>query len=580
MACQHPSVAPDCADDENNLGLVQFLSRASNKSAAITNKNRRSAQDNNPANPPADCNASSNSASQEILTAADIERLGRERPACFRTWFAEVAFVVTVVSSMMMSEYWISGFNIILPVVVGDLHMDASESTWPASAINLTTAALLLIFARLCDMYGGRNVFLAGHAWLCVWCIVGGFSQNGVMLIVCRAMQGIGAGAFVPAGLALLGQTYRPGPRKNLVFAVWGALACVGFYIGILIGAVAAQLLTWRWFFWIGAVWVFVIVVSGFFSIPHNLHDIDPSIKMDWLGAATIVPGLTLVVFALTDGGQAPQGWKTPYIYVILGIGIVFLAAAVYVQGWVSAQPLLPADLFRPKYMKRLCVVLFCSYGTFGLFLFYISFYMETVLHTTPIQTAAWFTPLAVGGVILAVTGGFIMHLLPNRILMAISTVGFLVAVLLPPLIPDQTGSDRMSTSKLYWSYIFPSMVCGTIGVDITFNVSNVFITTSMPHRLQNAASGLINSLLYLSQAFWLGIASLAVSASIQAQGAAKLGLRAQYQIGFWLGVGLMGLSVLLTLTIKLGSAAADLTADEKAALARDSEGETTQEKE
>ncbi|OAA54667.1 membrane transporter [Cordyceps fumosorosea ARSEF 2679] len=556
MACQQPVVAPDSTTVDPGHSLVKFLSRASNRHDTSAAEQGISASNNTSIG----------------LTDVEIERLGRARPACFATWWAEIAFVITVVSSMVMSEYWISGFNIILPPVSRDLGMADAERTWPASVVNLTTASLLLVFARLADMHGGRTVFLAGHAWMCAWCIIAGFSKNGTMLIVCRAMQGVGAAAFVPAGLALLGQTYRPGPRKNLVFAVWGALACVGFYVGIFMGAVTAQFLTWRWFFWIGAMLVACIVAAGFLSIPRDLHALDPTIKMDWLGAATIVPGLTLVVFALTDGGQAPQGWKTPYIYVLLVVGLLFLAAAVYVQGWVSAQPLLPADLFRPKYMKRLCVVLFCAYGTFGLFLFYISFYIETVLHMSPILTAAWFTPLAVGGMVLAVTGGFIMHLLPNRILLLISTVGFLVSVLLPPLIPDQTGPSSMSTAKLYWAYIFPAMLCGTIGVDIMFNVTNVFITTAMPHRHQNAASGLINSLLYLGQAFWLGIAELAVSASVQTQGAEKLGLRAQYQIGFWLGVGLSALALLLTATVRIGSASAALTADEKAAL---SEAET-----
>lgn len=309
-----------------------------------------------------------------VLSAAEIDRLGRARPAVFKTTFSEIAFILTVVSSMMMSEFWISGFNIILPPVARDLGIEESARTWPAAAINLSTASLLIPFARLCDMYGGRPVFLGGHAWLLVWTLVCGFSVNPIMLIVCRAMQGVGAAAFVPAGLALLGQTYRPGPRKNLVFSIWGALACMGFYVGIFIAALAAQFLTWRWFFWIGTIVLFLIIVLGWFSIPAALHSHDESIKMDWPGVVTIVPGVILVIFAFLDGGHAPDGWKTPYIYVCFIVGVLFLAAAVYVQGWVSKQPLLPAALFRPKYMKRLVVILFCSYGIFGLFLFYASF--------------------------------------------------------------------------------------------------------------------------------------------------------------------------------------------------------------
>lgn len=254
------------------------------------------------------------------------------------------------------------------------LDIPESSRTWPAAVINLTTACLLLPFARLADRYGAKLIFLIGHAWLLIWSLISGFSVNPVMLIVCRAMQGLGPGAFMPAGLALLARTYRPGPRKNFVFSIYGAFACIGFYIGILMGAVTADLLNWRWYFWIGTILCLVVVVSGWFSIPNNLGDADPLIKMDWWGVVTIVPGLILVVFAFTDGGHAPNGWNTPYIYVTLIIGGLLLIAAVYVQGWVSEQPLLPAELFKPKYMKRLSLALFCAYGVFGLFLFYASF--------------------------------------------------------------------------------------------------------------------------------------------------------------------------------------------------------------
>lgn len=310
----------------------------------------------------------------EYMDKATLERLGRQRPDVLSNWFTESFFVFTIVMSMMMSEYFIGGFNIVLPPIADALKIPASSRTWPAGVTNLTTAALLLPFARLCDLYSGRIVFLCGHMWLLTWSLVSGFSQNTTMLILCRAMQGIGSAAFLPAGLAILSQTYRPGPRKNFVFAIYGAFACIGFYFGIFIGAVTAEYLDWRWYFWIGAIVCLFIGISGSLSIPRNLGDVNPDAKMDWLGVITIVPGLVLVVFAFTDGGQAPDGWKTPYIYVTLVLGILFLAAAVYVQGWVASQPLLPPDLFKAKYMKRLMAALFLSYGVFGLYLFYASF--------------------------------------------------------------------------------------------------------------------------------------------------------------------------------------------------------------
>lgn len=310
----------------------------------------------------------------EALAKPDLERLGRQRPETLSSLPIEVGFVAVVVMSMMMAEFVISGFNIILPNIIDALDVPESARTWPAGVPNLTIAALLMPCSRLCDRFGGRSVFLIGHAWLMIWSIVSGFSRDHVLLTVCRAMQGLGAGAFLPAGLALLGQTYRPGPRKNFVFALYGAFACIGFYFGILIGGVAAEFLDWRWWFWIGAILEFGVVCGGFITIPRHLGDGDKAVTMDWWGLCTILPGIVLVVFAFTDGSHAPNGWATPYIYVTLIIGVILLAAAVYLEGWVSSNPLVPADLFRPKGMKRLSAALFCCYGVFGLFLFYASF--------------------------------------------------------------------------------------------------------------------------------------------------------------------------------------------------------------
>lgn len=313
----------------------------------------------------------------EILAGGgkdELERLGRQRPPTLPNWLAEAGFVFTIVTSLCVSEYFISGFNIVMPAIAEALAIPESQRTWPAGVINLTTAALLLPFSRLCSQHGGRYVFLGGHLWLLVWSIVCGFSRSPLMLIACRAMQGVGSSAFLPAGLALLGQTYRPGPRKNLVFGLYGAAACVGFYIGIIIGAVTGQLADWTVYFWVGAAFVFLLIVTGFFTIPRNLGNDGPDVRMDWWGVCTIVPGLVLVVYALTDGGNAPDGWRTPYIYVTFIVGALLLCAAVYVQGWVSTQPLLPAELFRPKYMKRISVFIFCGFGVFSIFLFYSSF--------------------------------------------------------------------------------------------------------------------------------------------------------------------------------------------------------------
>jgi MFS family permease len=314
----------------------------------------------------------SSTGSYDELQKKDVERLGRVRPEEFLSTMHEAIFVCVIVLSLMMSEYFTSGFTIILPTLGKMFQVKDGDRTWPTAAPNLATAAFLLPCARLCDIYGSRKMFLFGHVWLFVWSVVNGFCLDTVTIVVCRAMQGIGLAAFLPAGLAILGRIYRPGPRKNLIYCIYGAFACIGFYFGILMAAVSAEYIDWRWYFWIGAILEVCVLIIGFFSIPR-LSDANPAISMDWWGLATIVPGVSLVVFAFSDGCNAPHGWRTPYILVCFALGFLCLMAAVYTQGWVSAQPLLPACVFKPKYMKRLMGGLFCYYGVFSLFLFYSS---------------------------------------------------------------------------------------------------------------------------------------------------------------------------------------------------------------
>lgn len=309
----------------------------------------------------------------EQLTQADIERLGRERPPIFASTFIEVVFVISIVMSLMMSEYFTSGFNIILPTLSDAIHIPETARTWPTAVPNLAAGVVLLPFSRLCSQWSARVVYLGGHAWLMVWAAAAGFCSSSTPLIVCRAMQGIGFGAFLPAGLSILGQIYRPGPRKNRVYCIYGAFAAVGFYFGILTAALTTQYADWRWYFFLGATLQFVVISVSYAAIPRELNDVDPEARMDWLGLVTSVPALALINFAFSDGNHGPNGWGTPYIIVCLILGVIFLGLTIYVQGWVSAQPLMPRRIFKPKYMVRLFISLFCFYGVNSIFLFYTS---------------------------------------------------------------------------------------------------------------------------------------------------------------------------------------------------------------
>ena len=194
-----------------------------------------------------------------------------------------------------------------------------------------------------------------------------------MMLVVCRALQGLGPGAFLPSGVMLLGSTYRPGPRKNLVFSLYGALSPVGFFAGIFCGGISGQYLSWSWYFWIGAIVLFIVAPMALLAAPSEPVRTE-GVGMDWWGVFTIVPGLLLVVYAFTDSAHTQHGWAAPQIYLTFTIGILFLGAAFYTQGWVSKAPLLPFDMFKVTSMVPLLISCFFSFGVFGIYLIYSSF--------------------------------------------------------------------------------------------------------------------------------------------------------------------------------------------------------------
>lgn len=305
---------------------------------------------------------------------ARLERLGRQRPEKLTSLWMELGFCFAVVMSQLLSEYFVSGFTVLIPTVVEDLDISPAATTWPASAFSLVVSSFLLQFGRLADIYGGFPLYIAGCLWTCTWSLIAGFAQNELMLDFCRALQGLGSAAFLPASLTLLGSMYRPGPRKNMVFSIYGAMAPFGFFAGIFFAGLSAEYTTWRWYFFIGAILTFFTAVIAFFAVPSDHQERRGNgVRMDWWGTLTISAGLILVVFAITDASHAPSGWATPYIPLTLVVGMITLCAAFYVEGWVAEQPLLPFDVFGTKYMRPFVVGLMFAYSTLGLFLLYVT---------------------------------------------------------------------------------------------------------------------------------------------------------------------------------------------------------------
>jgi MFS family permease len=487
-----------------------------------------------------------------------IERLGRKRPPSIESLWHEIGLVFSVAMSQFLTEFFVSGFVVILPTLIRELDIPQASSVWPATAFSLVIASTLLTFGRLGDMWGAYPVFMIGLVWFVVWSVICGFSFNPLMLDLCRALQGLGAAAFLPTGVQLLGSLYRPGPRKNLVFAIYGTSAIFGFFAGIFVAGVVGQYLRWGFYFWIGSILTAVTLATSFMSIPRSPVEKN-AIKMDYLGAITITAGLVLTVFAITQSAHASLGWREPYIILSLIIGILFVLAAVRIETAFAADPLLPASIFITSCMTPLLVALFLLYGTWGIFSVYGTLYFQDIMSASPLQVVAWYAPLGIVGLLISVLEGFILHLVPGRLLLVISGLGAVGSQLLLVFVP-LVGS--------YWAWIFPAMVLGTIGLDLSTILMTVFVTSTFPSSQQGLAGGVINAVLQLGVALSLGVADI-----IQTRTVGHDGLAQSYKNTFWLGVGAAALSLfIMVIWGRVPKATSGLTADEKEELMRDAE--------
>ncbi|KAF4624390.1 hypothetical protein G7Y89_g13783 [Cudoniella acicularis] len=494
---------------------------------------------------------------------ARLDRLGRQRPEVFDSTWAEIGFVFSISMSQVLSEYFVSGFTVILPTLAQDLHIPAASSTWPASAFSLVVASFLLVFGRFADMYGSYPIYVGGLAWLAAWSLIAGFSTNDIMLNFCRAFQGLGSAAFLPLSVMILGNIYRPGPRKNLVFSIYGACAPTGFFIGIFFAGVTAEYTTWSWYFWIGGILAAIAALTSYFSIPSDIREkisAPDRPKMDWLGSFLIVCGLILFTFAIIDSSHAPQRWKTPYIYILFIFGLLLLLCAVYVEIRHAEEPLLPGSLFKVPCMSALVIALFFTYGSLGIFLLYGTFYMEEVMGASPLQVVAWYVPMALGGCLISTFGGFVLHRIPGTILIILAGTSWIVAPSLFAIAPQGAS---------YWAYIFPSMICATVGIDITFNVANIFITTSLPQKQQGLAGCVIMLLLHLGIAVCLGFADIINTYAVD-----RLGTRKSYHAVFWFEVACAATAlIILVLFVKIKKAESELTVEEREKLEAEDNG-------
>ncbi len=288
--------------------------------------------------------------------------------------------------------------NIALPSAQRALHFTTVDRQWVVTAYSLAFGSLLLLGGRLADLLGRKTTFLVGLVGFAGVSAIGGASVNFTMLITARACQGAFAALLVPSALSLLTTTFTQPKDRGRAFGIYGAIAGAGGAIGLLLGGVLTQYLSWRWTLYVNLIFAGVSLVGGALLLQRQSSPAKP--RLD-------IPGVLLVsgaVFCLVYGfsNAASHGWSAPSTYGFLAAGVVLGVLFALWQGR-AAHPLLPPRVVLDRNRGGAYLsMLFASAGLFGTFLF-LTYYLQQGLGYSPLVTGLTFLPLS-AGLILAST--------------------------------------------------------------------------------------------------------------------------------------------------------------------------------
>lgn len=362
----------------------------------------------------------------------------------------EIIFVAVVCNAQLLTQ---AGLGIaIAPLhIIGD-SFGASDSQlpWFPAAYSLTVGTFILFAGRLGDLFGYRRMFIAGWLWFALWSLFAGVAvySNQIFFDICRALQGIGPAVLLPNALAILGRTYPPGGRKDMVFSIFGSTAPGGFLLGAVFSSMLAQLAWWPWGYWILCIYCILLVGASFMVIPSDdpISWPIPKEKFDIWGTTVGVAGLIFLNVAWNQAGVV--GWEEPYNYVFLIVGILLLALFVYIEYKVS-NPLLEIEEFAvPTLYILACLA--AGWGCFGIWVYYLWQIFEVLRHATPLLACAWYAPIAISGLCAAITTGFLLAKLKPIMIMLISMAAFFSGSTLVAFMPIEQS---------YWAQAFVAVI-------------------------------------------------------------------------------------------------------------------------
>src|SRR6476646_7113927 len=238
------------------------------------------------------------------------------------------AVLATVAVAQFMVILDASVVNVALPSIKVDVGFSEQSLSWVLNAYTLIFGGFLLLGGRAADRLGRRRLFMTGIAVFSGASLIFGLSQSEGMLLVARGLQGLGGAMVSPAALSLILTTFAEGPERNRALAVWGAIAGAGGAIGLLLGGVIVEFLSWRWVFFVNVPIGAVVLALAPRVVPERRSESVSSGGYDVEGAVAITLGTIALVFTLIKANA--WGWTSGRTLVGFAIAAALIATFIW----------------------------------------------------------------------------------------------------------------------------------------------------------------------------------------------------------------------------------------------------------
>ncbi len=438
------------------------------------------------------------------------------------------AVLVLVCLAQFMVILDVSIVNVALPSIRSGLGFSTTGLQWVVNAYTITFGGFLMLGGRAADLLGRRRVFLAGTALFSLASLLCALASSRGLLVGARALQGLGGAVISPASLSILTTTFAEGAPRNRALGLWGAMAGLGGACGVLLGGLLTQGLGWPAIFLINVPVGIAVIIASRRVVPESRREDMPR-HFDVAGAALVTAGLVVAVYGIVRAESL--GWGAAGVLVPLSLAALLLALFALVEGRFASAPLMPLSIFRMPRLRAANLVIALLYSAVFAMWFFLTLYLQEVLHYSAIRAGLSFLPMTLS---IVATSTLAPRLVARFGVRPVLTAGMLSAAAGLALL---TG---VRPGGSYWATVLPGGVLGAAGLGLSLVPATIAAVQGVTSAQSGLASGLLNTSRLAGGALGLAVLSTLAASHTSSQlvhGASDLSaLSSGYQLAFGVG--------------------------------------------